>query len=210
MITYEEKKFRLIGLSPILGSSPSDKEVFTKYIATKAPEGSVQREKALEDVENIEDTEGKETIFYRDENGYPILKGYQIKGFLKAAAKGLKGQIKLAQSTSKLDNFVFIMERNIPIKRLDGSVVKAPDGYLERPLRAQTMQGPRVALAKSEVIDEGWCVDITVRVLPNEKTKTSDSLSMEMVEQLLDYGFYKGLLQWVNGGYGSFKWEVIK
>lgn len=212
-IMYTEKKFRLVGTSPLLGSSPKNKEVFSEFIATKAKEGE-ERARAHADVENIPELEegdnGKETIFYRDtEAGYPILKAYQILGFLKEAAKGLSDQTKLKQATSKIDKFVFIVERNLPIYR-DGERIEKVDGYLERPLRAETMQGPRVALAKSEVINEGWSVEFTVRVLPNSATKTSSALDMDLVETLLEYGQFKGLLQWRNGGYGQFEFEEVK
>lgn len=91
-----------------------------------------------------------------------------------------------------------------------GERIEKVDGYLERPLRAETMQGPRVALAKSEVINEGWSVEFTVRVLPNSATKTSSALDMDLVETLLEYGQFKGLLQWRNGGYGQFEFEEVK
>lgn len=35
-MNIEEKKFRLVGLQPLLGGVALDKEIFSKYIATKA------------------------------------------------------------------------------------------------------------------------------------------------------------------------------
>ena len=49
----EEKKFRLVGLQPLLGGVALDKEIFTKYIATKARD--FEKENAKEDVENVID-----------------------------------------------------------------------------------------------------------------------------------------------------------
>lgn len=207
---YTDQKFRLTGISPILGSISLDKEVFLNYLATK---GKTPEEvaRATEDVENVienPDEQQKVTGFYRDSNtGDLILKDYQIKGFLKEAAKALKSQINMAQTSSKIDNYVFIMERNIPIMH-NGSPVSSTDGLLSRPLRAQTMQGPRVALAYSEKVDE-WSIDITIRVLDNEKTKTSAAVTMDIVRELLSYGELKGLLQWRNGGYGQFRVEAL-
>lgn len=141
-----EKKFRLAGLQPLLGGVALDKEIFTKYIATKARD--FEKETAMEDVENVVDSNDKVTGFYRDvETGNVIMKGYQIKGFMKEAAKVLKDQLGLASCVSKIDNFVFIAEDNIPVMR-DGKWVEQPDGFLERPLRGETPQGPRVSLAK--------------------------------------------------------------
>ena len=203
-------KRQLHGLQPILGGVALDKEVFTKYIATKAREA--EKDKANGDVENVIDYSGddKVTGFYRDEaTGNVILKGYQIKGFLKEAAKALKDQLGLASCVSKVDNFIFIEEANIPIMR-DGKWVEEPDGYLERPLRGETAQGPRVSLAKSEQVIGDWYIDITVKVLQNKKTAKSIALDMGVVEEMLAYGQFKGLLQWRNAGYGSFTVEEIR
>ncbi len=203
----EERKFRLYGLQPLLGGVSLDKEIFTKFVATKARD--FEKDAANKDVENVIDAEDKVTGFYRDAvNGNIILKGYQIKGFLKEAAKALKDQLGLASCVSKIDNFVFIAEDCIPIMR-DGEIVQNPDGYLERPLRGDTPQGPRVSLAKSEQVTGDWYVDITVKVIENKKTAKSISMSMDVVEELLEYGQFKGLLQWRNAGYGSFRVEVL-
>lgn len=208
MIKYEEKRFRLTGISPLLGSSPMNKQIFTDYIATK---GKTAEEKARgkDDAEDIVDSNDKVTGFYRDrETGNIILKPYQIKGFLKEAAKSLKDSIGLASTTSKIDNLVFIMDKVIPVTR-NGQPITAPDDYLERPLRGETAQGPRVSLAKSEMIEEGWQVEFTARVLSNKGSAKSVPLTMEVFEQFLEYGELKGLLQWRNGGYGSFTFEEI-
>lgn len=204
----EEKKFRLVGLQPLLGGVALDKEIFTKYIATKARD--FEKENAKEDVENVIDENEKVTGFYRDvETGNVIIKGYQIKGFMKEAAKALKDQLGLASCVSKIDNFVFIAEDNIPVMR-GGEWIKQPDNFLERPLRGETPQGPRVSLAKSEQICGDWYIDITVKVIENKKTAKSIALDIGVVEELLSYGQFKGLLQWRNAGYGSFRVEEIK
>ena len=204
----EEKKFRLVGLHPLLGGVALDKEIFTKYIATKARD--FEKENAKEDVENVIDENEKVTGFYRDvETGNVIIKGYQIKGFMKEAAKALKDQLGLASCVSKIDNFVFIAEDNIPVMR-GGEWIKQPDNFLERPLRGETPQGPRVSLAKSEQICGDWYIDITVKVIENKKTAKSVALDMGVVEELLSYGQFKGLLQWRNAGYGSFRIEEIE
>lgn len=204
---YEVKKFKLKGISPILGSVSLDKEIFTKFIASKAKteEESVR---ALSDVENVVDLKGI-TGFYRDKDEKIILKGYQIKGFFKEACKVLKDQLKISSCVSKVDNFIFIEEAEIPLYR-DGKRIEDNEGFLERPLRGETPQGPRVSLAKSEKVDSGWEIDITVKVIANKGTQKSVPMSMSVVEELLKYGELKGLLQWRNAGYGSFKTEVVK
>lgn len=206
---YVEKKFRLTGTDSLLGSSPSSKEIFSTFLVDKT-KTTAERNAAREDVDNIiENDEKGTTIFYRDKNGGLILKGYHIKGFLKEAAKALKDQVNLKSYLSKVDTYVFVMEKNIPIMR-DGEQIMKPDGYLERPLRCETAQGPRVALSKSEEILDPWYVDVTIRVVENAGTAKSAPIDMDMIEGFLDYGAMKGLLQWRNAGHGSFEWEELK
>lgn len=212
-MNMEITKFRLKGKTPLLGSICMDEKTYEEYLATKA-KTDAERARAADDIKNVksaeEDENPKATAFYKDEEtNNIILKGYQIKGFLKEAAKALKDQIGLASYVSKIDNLVFIDEVNIPLMR-NGEWVEHPDGMLERPLRASTAQGPRVALATSEVVYAPWYLDITVKVLQNSKTAKSAALTMDVVKQLLDYGALKGLLQWRNGGYGSFDTEVLE
>lgn len=206
---YTEKKFRLTGTDSLLGSCPANQEVFTEFLVgkTKTPE---EKQAALADVENIdENLEKGTTVFYRDKDGGLILKGYQVKGFLKAAAKALKDQLNLKSYLSKTDTFVFIMEKDIPLMR-DGKQIMEPDGYLERPLRCETAQGPRVSLAKSEEVNAPWYIDVTIRVVENAGTAKSAPIDMDMVESFLDYGFLSGLLQWRNAGHGTFTFEELE
>ena len=206
---YVEKKFRLTGTDSLLGSSPSSKEIFSTFLVDRT-KTTAERNAAREDVDNIiENDEKGTTIFYRDKNGCLILNGYHIKGFLKEAAKALKHQVNLKSYLSKVDTYVFVMEKNIPIMR-DGKQIMEPDGYLERPLRCETAQGPRVALSKSEEILDPWYVDVTIRVVENAGTAKSAPIDMDMIEGFLDYGAMKGLLQWRNAGHGSFEWEELK
>ena len=137
------------------------------------------------------------------------MKAYQIKGFLKEASGALKDMFNLTSYIKKVDNYVFILEDEIPIMR-DGKQLTEADGFLERPLRANTLQGPRVALARSEEITGDWYVDVTIKVLMNNSTAKGQKFDMELIENLLSYGELKGLLQWRNGGHGSFSYEEIE
>ena len=221
-------RVHLKGISDILGGMALNVETYQSYIAKNAREdhevkevvkdevvntGKTEREVAREDAKNVvegEDQELKVTGFYRDEQtGNLILKGYQIKGFFKAAAQAIKDQIKLSACTSRIDNYLFIQESNIPLMR-DGKPIENPDGYLERPLRASTAQGPRVALAKSEMVKAGWELEFTIKIVEHNGTKQSKAIDEEMVKEMLAYGELKGLLQWRNGGYGSFTYEVVE
>lgn len=208
----EVRRARLKGISPILGSISPDKEIYTKFIATKT-ESIEEYKRALEDEESVLDTKEKYTCFYRDKEGNPILKDYQIKGFLKESAKALRGTFDVlgsgVTSQCKIDNLIFIKGVNISLIR-DGKKIKSPDDFLERPLRAMTMQGPRVSLAKSELIDEGWECEFEIQFLNDVSGGKSKTYTWEIIEKLFEYGELKGLLQWRNGGYGRFTFEWIK
>jgi hypothetical protein len=194
-----EMKVRIKFTQPILGSMPADEELYTKFIASKAPaEWLVD-----EEVENIPEVDyGKGvTVFPQDKQGI-FLYNYHIKGFFKHAGNVLKDQLKIKNLRSKLDDYLFIKERKIYLIR-DGKIIQEEDRILERPLRAKTMQGERVALASSEVIDPPAEAIFTVQLLEHKQVK------MDTIKELLDYGRFMGIGQWRNASFGSFEWEEI-
>lgn len=71
--------------------------------------------------------------------------------------------------------------------------------YCQRPLRAQTPQGERIALAMSETVPKGCYIDVKITLLKDDL--------QAMVEQCLDYGKLRGIGQWRNSGKGRFEWE---
>lgn len=202
MIETEVRKYKLIGLTPMLGSQPANEKVRTTFIASKAPQ-------IMDDEEIVEnlDQQGL-TVFYRDKAGNPILMDYQVKGFFKSAGRALAKQNGVAAPVSKVDQFVFVTPRQIPIKR-NGETVTNPDGIRERPLLAMTMQGQRTCTAASEYIDD-WEIVIEVEIVTNAGTAKSKPVTFEVLEDWLDYGFYNGLGRWRNAGNGRFRWEEIK
>jgi hypothetical protein len=194
-----EMKVRIKFTQPILGSMPADEELYTKFIASKAPaEWLVD-----EEVENKPpaDYDKGVTVFPQDKQGI-FLYNYHIKGFFKHAGNVLKDQLKIKNLRSKLDDYLFILERKIYLIR-DGKIIQEEDRILERPLRAKTMQGERVALASSEVIDPPAEAIFTVQLLEHKEVK------MDTIKELLDYGRFMGIGQWRNASFGSFEWEEI-
>lgn len=100
-----------------------------------------------------------------------------------------------------VDESIFTFPRHIHFLR-DGERMKEPDGVLERPLRAETPKGPRVALAKSDQVDAGTEMQFEIAVV-------DDALvPKDMLVSLLKYGAQKGLGQFRNGGYGRFVFKV--
>lgn len=192
-------------LSPILGSLPADPTLLTKYIASKAPAPwqQTEEEDAAKDREEEFDGSRGLTVFASDDQGL-FLYDYHVKGFIKEAGNVLKESVKIKNLRSKIDSYLFVSPRRIYLYREDGSPIQEEDEIFERPLRAQTMKGPRVSLVASEKINLPITCLFTVEILENEK-----SVNWEVIQKLLDYGQYKGLGQWRNGGWGRFEWEQI-
>lgn len=207
-IQFGERRYRLTGITPILGSQPANPAIRTQFVASKAPDP------ALGEDENAmlpEDVEGKGlTVFLqRDQDNALCLMDYMVVGYFKESMNRLKSQLNIAQAKSKVEAYVFVEPREIPILR-NGEIITDCDSVLERPLRAQTMQGPRVTLAASEQIDDPWTIEFTVKLIGNPGTKTSAPITWEAIETALDYGSICGALgQWRNGGYGRFRWERV-
>lgn len=190
-------RVRLTIREEILGTLPGDKEVYRNYIATKAPDKSTVED----EIESIEELYEKGiTVFPRNKEGKICVYDYLIKGFFKNACSALRDadntlSSKLKAYKKKIDNLVFIDERMIELK-YEGEV-----GFCERPLRASTAQGERVALACSEALPAGTTLEFTITVLNKDM--------MNYVIEWLDYGRFNGLGSWHNSGKGKFTWSDI-
>jgi len=186
------KPYKIELTTRMLGTVTKDPEVYRTYIESKKPEDKNGEDEYLT-VEKVE--EKGWTGFHIDENGLFIYE-YMIKGFLKNAGNVLKAAKKVAALKSKIDNFVFIAPRRIYLGQ------KEPDGMVERPLRAMTMKGPRVTLARSDYIKAGKMIEFEITLLQHKE------VTWKLLDSLLEYGQLMGLGQFRNGGYGRFK--VIK
>ena len=173
-------KIKIRLTEPMLGTVPKDPEVYKSYIETKKPEGENEQEYLT--VEKIE--EKGWTGFHKDDKGLFIY-DYMIRGFLKNAGNILKEVVGIKNIKSKIDNVVFVFPRRIYL----GKII--PDGVIERPLRAMTMQGPRVTLARSEYVDAGVEMEIEIKIIPNKEITESVLMS------LFEYGQLCGLGQFM-------------
>jgi len=186
-------------LTDILGTVPLNKQIYTDFIASK--DGAPAN--AIEEVETITIDDKGKTGFHRLPDGTPVLYDYVVKGYLKDACSMLS---RMEDSLSKkvrafkkvIDGLVFVEPRLIPFT-LHGTV-----GELQRPLRAQTAQGERVALAFSETIPTGSTLNFELLVL-DDKT-----MSQELLFELFDYGKYRGMGQWRSGSWGRFSFNMAK
>ena len=192
-------KIRITLLEEILGTASSNPNIHDEFIASNAPDApSREEEVAALGAEAV--AEKGRTVFPRDKDGNPILWDYQVRGFFKDACAMLKAvpgtkSSKLKAYKKEIDGRVFVEPRQIRIE------TAGPITTCQRPLRAQTLQGDRVALASSEAIPAGSTLTCTVLTLIDD--------TMDLVKEWLDYGRLRGLGQWRNSGKGKFEWELI-
>lgn len=193
----KELKVRLTFIEPILGTCPSNGDVYRDFIASKAPDATtIEDEVAAIGADAVADR--GMTVFPRLDDGTPFLYDYQIKGFFKDTCGGLR-KVKGSESEKikaykkEIDKLVFPLPRCIPIL-FDGEV-----GECQRPLRAQTAQGERISLAISEEIPAGATIEFSITLLNDGNEKA--------VREWLDYGKFSGIGQWRNSGRGRFTWE---
>ena len=233
MISEKTHKFMVTETftTRLLGTAPADKEVYKAFISKKRQDEAERRAKAAErtgqptvppqgteheEVDTIREEAGI-TVFHNDadqtcEDGSKghglFLFDYQVGGFWKEAGEILQAEHGIPMVRSKLDNFMLIEPRRIYIRDDDGKALQKADLQIERPLRAMTMQGPRVSLACSEVVNPGRHIAYTVDFLPFLKTgrgKEAKALDIDkFVELILWFGKRKGRGQWRNGGNGKF------
>lgn len=211
-INLHTMKVRVLFFTPILGSTPTDPEVYVDYIANKIDvadstlsdeevKALVKRKEMMLDSSQEEDDADVEsdrgmTVFPRDDDGTPIFWNYQWRGFFKEACSMLrKDSDKLSSLITafkkEVDGRIFIKERKIPIK-FEGEI-----GDCHRTLRATTAKGDRVAISHSESIPAGAMCEFIVGVM--------DEKMLDIVKEWLEYGSLHGMGQWRSSGlYGRF------
>ena len=192
----------------VLASSPADPEVYRTFIAKKEQElkdgKMVPSDKPVEALAEEETStlpaDREQTgwsVFHQDETGL-FLFDYHIRGFLKEAAGALTGK-GLTAYRSKIDKWVFVNPRRIYFMR-DGNPIKEKEVVCERPIRAMTMQGPRVSLKRSDSILSGATLACEVVILP----LGAKEITKEHLDLWFKYGQFSGLGEWRTGGNGRF------
>lgn len=207
----KQMRVKLTFLEPVLGSSPNDEDLYSRFIGDKAPDAMSLKEEieALgEDGADIVIERGT-TVFPRDNDGTPIFWNYQIEGFFKGTCGFLRSvpgtlSSKVKAYKKNIDGRIFV-EGDITDTNKTGRKIRIKDAFpidtFERPLRAQTAQGERVSLARSERIPEGASCEFTITCLVDD--------DMDMVKEWLDFGRRNGLGQFRNAGYGRYSWELL-
>ena len=208
-------KFKWTFLEGLLGTSTANEEIYRDYLASKAPSLEVaDEEAAVIAAADVDEQFGRAmTIFPRLEDGTPYQYDYQVKGFFKDSCKALsrlttkdpatgkKGKAvnessKIKAYKQEIDGNIFVFPRKIPIL-FDGKIE-----ICQRPLRASTPQGERVALAASEEIPAGATMEFWVLCMNDAHVKA--------VLEWMEYGVLRGTGQWRNSGKGRFVYELIE
>lgn len=183
---------------PMLGTAPLNKDLYSEFIATRAaPDSDVSDE-----LDTLPEALEKGTTGFHRVDGAPVLKDYMIKGFLKEATGALKKvpgskAAKLTAYKKAIDGHAFVFPRNIAIDMHGGAV-----GILERPLRASTPQGERVALARSEMVPEGSTFEFDLLLL--------EPGLEPIVRECFEYAALRGLGQWRNASWGRCDVEMTE
>lgn len=198
-MTFTEIRVKIRLEEELLGTASGNEDLYGDYIASKAPSDE-KREQEIEDFDADAIIDKAMTGFPRNENGQPFLYDYQIRGFFKEAA-GFMRKVKdsktegLKAYKKQIDGLIFVEPRKIPLN------FKGFPSICQRPLRASTAQGERIALAISEAAPAGAELEFTVKML--------DPKDAARVREWLDYGLFHGLGQWRNSGKGIFKWQEL-
>lgn len=199
-------RVKLTTIEELLGTASGDPELHENYIASKAPDTMTKQEE-IEAIGVGDMIERGMTIFPRVD-GKPVLWAYQVRGFFKSACQALSKipgtkSSKLKAYKKEIDLRIFVFpnatdrsDKAIPI------IFKGAIGDSQRPLRASTPQGERVAIAHSESIPAGATLEFDILMLQDDDE--------ELVKEWLDYGSLNGLGQWRNSGRGAFTWEEVK
>jgi len=199
-------KVKLQLSEPMLGTVPTQSSIWANHIATKQAkalkregwaEADIKKEleSTIEGVADNDDLQVGLTGFFNDGDGY-FLRDYQVKGFLKEAAKVMKQFGATKQLRSKVVQSLFVRPRKVYVAKPNADLE-----IVERPLRGQTPQGERIAIARSFSVPAGTKLEFEIHTLNGVITKGC-------VEALLEYGQYQGFGQWRGAGNGSF--EVLQ
>ncbi len=190
-----------------LGVTSANPDLVREFIASKRPKGVDEDE--IESLPKIEEElQRSMTVFPRMDDDVPFVWDYQIKGFFKDACSSLRrikdvkvgGKIiqkgtlssKLQAHKKIIDGLIFIYPRKVKLLLPQGQEI----GICERPIRCQTPQGERIALARSETVPAETRMTFKIRLM--------DIQLEPVLLEWLDYGKYRGMGQWRNSGKGTF------
>ena len=194
-------KVTVVFKEPVLGTIGGNKEIYSKYILSKAPPAK-EGDEPNNELETLPTLEDVTTGFHRTSDGKPFIYNYAAKGFFKAACGSLRrvpdtASAKVRAFLKIIDGTIFVRPRQMLLN------LSGPLFMLERSIRVQTAQGERVALARSEAAPAETTMEfevVNMGAVPNS-----------VIQEWLTYGAFSGFGQWRNAEYGRFEytWENV-
>ncbi len=222
---FRTSKFglHLTTTTTLFGSCPSDPSIYEQFLQDEIDSSSEKAQAERAALPEISKEQEKTTVFLRVD-GQPALFGHVIKGYLKSACGALwrvNGTLSVELRAYKkvIDQLIFPFPDIIPLNVSDAEIEHLAT-YLRkdftvcvRPLRAQTAQGPRVALARSEVVPPGTELDFVLTIIGDvppldRQTTKKVPISEELLHEWFAYGEFHGLGSWRNAGWGKFTYEM--
>lgn len=201
---------------PLLGGACNNPDVHAEYIASKAETPAASKEE-LEAITPTADPgavmERMKGVFPKDNDGL-FLWDYQLRGFFKENLGFLIdiGEIDLSKWIYKraVQGLVYIYPRRIRLLNKYAKPILNAEEELSRPLRADTLQGPRVALATSEMLPAGTQIRYTIDLILTSNAKSKMKITEEMLEATLAFGSKSGFGQWRSAHFGRYDYQLTK
>jgi hypothetical protein len=222
MINY---KIKLNFIRKILGSQPANEDLKKSYITKKMMTGKtgMSAEIAMDKVEDeisnlnnderiknvIEEIDSKSlTVFFRDKEKRIGISDIQLRGFIKDNFAFVGRNSKWITKRKGEDFFT-----DAPFRDFIGSRIMFKQDLFpfeiqpekieifQRPIRVQTMLGPRVSITASESIEPPNSITI--------EFATTDDIKEEWIPKIFDRGIFRGLGQFSNAQFGSFQYEIL-
>jgi len=168
------------------------------------------------------ETTGLTVFFWDKDKNLPMIGDHMIYGFMKAASEAIARTVPTKKgtplhSTSYTQSLINQHVRcETPFITLSHDIERDEDDkpkYLHRSLRGMTAQGPRVSLARSEVVPAGTSLEFTLKVMSGSPLlkvggKGEVHENTTPIKMMFDYGELCGLGQWRNAGNGMFSYEM--
>ena len=107
-----------------------------------------------------------------------------------------------------MDQLLFVRPRRNYLRDKDDNIWKEAPDHEQRSLRATTMQGDRIALARSEKLPAGTQLAFQVELLIASAKGSKIRIEPGTIKLAMKYGSTRGFGQWRSGGYGTFDFTI--
>lgn len=213
-LDYLKPEFYLVRIeltTEMLGTVPKSQTIHKDYVQAKATQAAkklgqeIPEEWLEEELRAAADPDAAEKEAWTgfmadpDDRDRVFIMNYMINGFIKEAVSGLRFNpeslsAKLTAFKKVITSTCFPYPRRLYFHLPEGQGL----GINSRPLRADTAQGPRVALATSDTVPAGAWFDVLFKLLAPKR------FGEKHLKEALQLGASKGLGQWRSGFHGRF------